>query len=86
MSVEDERRVQTNNKCWIYKTLFTDERKKRDNDIWWENIEVLLIQIVILILNLLTKFPWMFHNWRIYDDHLIMQEISKSDVKSWINW
>ena len=28
MSLEDERRVQTNNKCWIYKKLFTEEHKK----------------------------------------------------------
>ena len=71
---------------YIKNYLLKNIKKVRDNDIWWENIEVLLIQIVILILNLLIKFPLMFHNWRIYDDHLIMQEIGKSDVKSRINW
>ena len=33
MSVEDERRFQSSNKCWICKKLFTDEDKKvRDHD------------------------------------------------------
>ena len=33
MSVEDERRFQSSNKCWIHKKLFTDEDKKvRDHD------------------------------------------------------
>ena len=33
MSVEDERRFQSSNKCWICNKLFTDENKKvRDHD------------------------------------------------------
>ena len=33
MSVEDERRFQSSNKCWICNKLYTDENKKvRDHD------------------------------------------------------
>ena len=33
MSVKDEKRVQSSNKCWICNKLFTDEDKKaRDHD------------------------------------------------------
>ena len=33
MSVEDEKRFQSSNKCWICNKLFTDEDKKgRDHD------------------------------------------------------
>ena len=33
MSAEDEKRFKSNNKCWIYKNLFTDKDKKvRDHD------------------------------------------------------
>ena len=28
MSVEDEKRFQSSNKCWIYNNLFTDKDKK----------------------------------------------------------
>ena len=53
MSVEDEKRSQSSNTCWICNKLFTDEDKKaRDHDhIIEKNVEVLPIQMVTLILN-----------------------------------
>ena len=52
MSVEDERRFQSSNKCWICKNLFTDEDKKvRDHDHITGKFRGSVIQIVILILN-----------------------------------
>ena len=52
MSVEDEERFQSSNKCWICDKLFD----VGDNKVWdhchvTENIEVLLIGVVMLILN-----------------------------------
>ena len=79
MSVEDETRFQSSNKCWICYKLFTDEDKNvGDHDhITGKyrgpahsncNIKSILILILILILNLkLTKkVPAIFHNLRGY--------------------
>ena len=32
MSVKDEEKVQSSNKCWIFNKLFTDEDKKKVRD------------------------------------------------------
>ena len=48
MSLEDEERFQSSNKCWICNKLFTDEDNKvRDHD-HITGRYVLVIQIVIL--------------------------------------
>ena len=79
MSVEDETRFQSSNKCWICNKLYTDEDQNvGDHDhITGKyrslahsncNIKSILILILILILNLkLTKkVPTIFHNLRDY--------------------
>ena len=50
MSVEDEKRFQSSNKCWICNKLFTGEDKKvREHDHIIEKHRSLLIKIVMLI-------------------------------------
>ena len=82
MSAEDEERFQLSNKCWICDKLFDagDNKvrnyryvigKYRGSAHWSCNIN----------LGLTKKIPIIFHNLRGYDNHLIMQEIGKFDVK-----
>ena len=81
MSAEEER-FQLSNNCWICDKLFDvgDEKvtdhyhvigKYRGAAHWSCNIN----------LKLSKKVPVIFHNPRGYDSHLIIKEISKSDVK-----
>ena len=69
MSVEDGRRFQLSNKCWICNKLFT----KEDNYFAYSNCNINL--------RLTKKVPVIFHNLRGYDCHFIMQEISRFDVE-----
>ena len=82
MSAEDEKRFQLSNNCWVYDKLFhvgdNNVRdhchitgKYRGSAHWGCNIN----------LKLTKNIPVIYHNLRGYDSHLIMQEISKFDVK-----
>ena len=77
--LEDEKRFQSSNKCWICNKLFTKEDiKVRDHDHvagkyrssahWSCNINLKSTETI----------PVIFHN---YDSDLSMQEIDKFDVK-----
>ena len=71
MPVEDEKRFQPSNKCWICNKLFTEEDKK--------------VRVKVKVshdLRLSKKVPIIFYNLRGYDDsHLIMQESEKFDAE-----
>ena len=82
MSIEDEKRFQSINKCWVCNKLFIDEDKKvghhdhitgryRGSALSDCNINLKLTKNVLVT----------FHNLRGYDSHLIMQKIDKFDVK-----
>ena len=82
MSAEDEEKIQLSNICCICNKLFNVEDDKvrdhchitgkyRGSAHWSCNIN----------LKLSKKVPAMFHNLRGDDSHLIIKEISKSDVK-----
>ena len=82
MSEKDKQRFQSSNKCWISDKLFDTgnsevrdrchvTRKYRGSAHWSCNIN----------LKLTKKVPVMFNYLKSYDDHLIMQEIGKFDVK-----
>ena len=82
MSAEEEERFQSSNSCWICDKLFDvgDEKARGHCHItgkykgaahWSCNIN----------LRLSKKIPVIFHNLRGYDSHLIIKEMSKSDVK-----
>ena len=77
MSVEDERRFKSSNKCWICKKLFTDEDKKvKDHDHIKGKYRGSAHLNCNINLKLTKKFPVIFHNLRGYDSHLSM-------VKQW---
>ena len=46
-----------------------------------ENIEALHIEIIISILNWITKSPVVFQKLKNYDSHLIMQKLGKIYLK-----
>ena len=82
MYAEEEERFQLSNSCWICDKLFDvrDDkvrdhchitRKHRGAAHWSYNIN----------LKLTRKIPVIFHNLKGYDNHLIIKEVSKSDVK-----
>ena len=76
MSVELEKNIRSSNK------LFTDEDKKvRDHDHATVKNKGSVHPNCNTYLKLTKKVPVTFHNLRDYDDHLIMQEIDKSDAK-----
>ena len=52
MRAEDERRFQSNYKCWIWNKLFVaEDNKVRDHCHIQENLEVLANGVVILLFN-----------------------------------
>ena len=82
MSEEEEHLFQQCNSCWSSKKLIdNDEEKVRNHchvtgkfrgaDHWDCNINFQLIK----------KVPVIFHNLRVYDSHLIFNELDKFDVK-----
>ena len=72
MSVEDEERLQSSNKCWICNKLFAEEDKKvRDHD----HITGKYRGPAHSSCNINLKAPAIFHNLRGYVGHLIMKEI-----------
>ena len=82
MSAVDEERLQLSHICWIYDKFFdAGDKKVRDNchitrtsrgSAQWSGDSNL---------KLTEKVPLIFHNRKGYGSHLIMQEISKFDVK-----
>ena len=82
MSVKDEEKFQSSNKCWICNKLFPKEDKKvRDQDHIIGKYRGSAYSNCNINLKLTKKVPVIFHNLRGYDSHLIMQEISKFDVE-----
>ena len=82
MSVKDEKRFQSSNKCWICNKLFTEKNKKvRDHDPITGKYRGSAHQKYNINLKLTKTVPVIFHNLRGYDSHLIMQEICKFDVE-----
>ena len=82
MSVEDERRFQSSNECWICKKLLTDEDKKvRDHDHITGKYRASAQSNCNINLKFTKKVPVIFHNLRGYDSHLLMQEIDEFDVE-----
>ena len=82
MSEEEEHLFQQSNSCWICKKLIdNDEEKVRDHchatgkfrgaTHWDCNINLQLTKKVFVI----------FHNLRVYDSHLIFNELDKFDVE-----
>ena len=73
MSVEDERRFQSSNNCWICNKLFTDEDKKvRDHDHVTGKYRGSADSNFNINLKLTKKVPVIFNNLRDYDGHIIM--------------
>ena len=81
MPAEGERSFKSSNKCWIYNSFAAEDNKVGDHDHvtgkhrgsahWSCNINLKLTKKVLLI----------YHNLKVYDSHLVMQEIGKFDVK-----
>ena len=82
MSTEEEEKFQLANSCWICEKLFdVGDDKVRDHchitgryrgaSHWSCNINLKMSKII----------PVMFHNLRGYENHLIIKEVSKFDVK-----
>ena len=81
MPVEDERRFQSSNKCWICNKLFAIKDKTvRDHDNTTGNYIGASHSICNINIKLAKGVPVIFYNLRSYGGHLIMQEISKFDA------
>ena len=82
MSVEDERRFKSRDKCCICNKFFAAEHNKvRDHDHVTKKDRGSAHWSCSINLKLTKKVPVIFHNLKGYDSHLIMQEIGKFDVK-----
>ena len=82
ISVEDERRFQSSNKCWICNTFFTDEDKKvRDHDHVTGKYRGTAHSSGNISLKLTKNVSVIFRNLRGYDSFLIMKEINRFDVE-----
>ena len=81
ISLEDEKRFHSGNKCWIYERLFTGKDKKvREHDHITGKYRD-SAHSDCNIIKLTKKFSLIFHNLRGCESHLIMQEIGKFDIK-----
>ena len=73
MSMEDEKRLQLSNKCWICNKLFTDEdQKERDNDHITGKYRGSTHSDCNINLELTKQVPAMFHYLRDYDSYILM--------------
>ena len=82
MPVEDEKRFQSSNRCWICNKLLTQENKKvRDHDQITGKYRGSVHSNGNINRKLTKKVPVIFHNLRGYDGHLTKQEIGKFDVE-----
>ena len=81
MSVEDEERFQSSNKCGVCNKSFAEDSKVRDHDHVTRRNRGSAHCSCYINLKFTKKVPVTFHNLKDYDSHLIMQEIGKFDVK-----
>ena len=82
ISVEDEKRFQLSNKCWICDKLFAvGDNKVRDHCHITGKYRGSAHLNGNVNLGLTKKASVIIHNLRGYDSHLIMQEIGKFDLK-----
>ena len=79
---EEEERFQISNSCWICdKSFDVGDDKVRDHCHITGKYRGAAHWSCNVNLKLSKKVPVIFHNLRGYDSHLIIKEISKSDVK-----
>ena len=77
MSEGDEEMFRSSNKCWICDKLFgVGDEKVRDHCLGTQQYKGSAHWSCNLNLKLTKKVSVIFHNWRGYDSHLIMQEIN----------
>ena len=82
ISVDEEERFQLANSCWICDKLFdVGDEKVRDHCPVTEKFRGAAHFSCNANCKLSKKVPVIFHNLRSYDSHLIIREISKTDVK-----
>ena len=82
ISVEEERRFKSSNKCCICNKLFTiNDKIVRDHDYITGKYRGAAHSICDFNLKLNKTVPVIFHNLRGYDGHLMVQEISNFDVE-----
>ena len=81
MSAEEEEKFQLANSCWICNTLFdVGDEKVRDHCHITGKYRGAAHFSCNANLKLSKKVPVIFHTLRGYDNHLIIKEVSKSDV------
>ena len=81
MSAEEEEKFQLANSCWICNTLFdVGDEKVRDQCHITGKYRGAAHFSCNANLKLSKKVPVIFHTLRGYDNHLIIKEVSKSDV------
>ena len=82
VSAEEEERFQLSNSCWICDKFFdAGDDKVRDHCLITGKYRGAAHWSCNINLKLSKKIPVIFHNLRGCDSHLIIKEISKSDVK-----
>ena len=82
MYLEDEKKFQPIDECWMCNELFTKEDKKvTDHDHTAGKYRGSAHQNCNINLKLPKKVSVIFHNLKGYESHLIKQEIDKFDVK-----
>ena len=82
MSEKEEHLFQQNNNCRICKKLIdNDEEKVRDHCHVTVKFRGVAHQDCHINFQLTKKFPVIFHNLRVYNSHLIFNELDKCDVK-----
>ena len=83
LSADDEERFQSSNKCWICNKLFDiGGNKVRDHCHITGKYRGSAHCSCNINLRLTKKDPIIFHKLKGFDNHLIMQEIGKFDVKA----
>ena len=82
MSEEKEEQFQLSNVCWICEKLIdNDDEKVRDHCHVTGKFGGAAHLSCNINLQLTKKVPVIFHNLRVYDSHLIFDELKNFDVK-----
>ena len=82
MSEEKEEQFQLSNVCWICEKLIdNDDEKVRDHCHVTGKFRGAAHLSCNINLQLTKKVPVIFHNLRVYDSHLIFDELKNFDVK-----
>ena len=82
MSEEEEHLFQQSNSCWICKKLIdNDEEKVRDHCHVTGKFRGAIHRKCNINFQLTKNIPVIFPNLRVYDSHLIFNELDKFDVK-----